>query len=82
MAVSAPPSPLVGIGFAASALILLVAMTLAGRVTIALERARRRDRPAPPLTSAPLFDRLMRLAASPSNRRWNQGREDRNGCAR
>ncbi len=70
MAVSAPPSPLAGVGFAAGAVILLVAMTLAGRVTIALERARRRDRPpVPPLTNAPVFSRLMRLATSRTNRR-------------
>jgi hypothetical protein len=43
--VASPPSPLMGIGFAASALVFVVSLMLAGRITIALERARRVARP-------------------------------------
>ena len=40
---AAPPSPLTGLSFAISALIFIAALTLAARVTIALERARRQS---------------------------------------
>lgn len=43
-ALSAQPSPLVGLRVAASGLVLLGSLTLAARVMIALERARRRTR--------------------------------------
>jgi hypothetical protein len=58
-AVASPPSPLVGIGFAASALVFTIALVLAGRVTIALERARRAARP--PLEIADSFPILSRV---------------------
>jgi hypothetical protein len=45
LAADASPSPLVGIGFALSSTIFVVALILAGRVTVALERSRRRARP-------------------------------------
>lgn len=43
-ALTATPSPLTGLRVAASGLILLGSLTLAARVMIALERARRRAR--------------------------------------
>lgn len=59
--VTAPPSPLVGTGFAVSALVFAAALILAGRITIALERARRRDRPAPIDSDPfPLLGKLVR----------------------
>ncbi|MHB1235641.1 MAG: hypothetical protein ACYCZK_08200 [Microbacteriaceae bacterium] len=42
---AAPPSPLVGLTFAVSAVVFIVAFGLAARVTIAIERARRRAHP-------------------------------------
>ncbi len=42
---AAPPGPLTGLSFAASAGVFVVAFALAVRVTIALERARRRSHP-------------------------------------
>lgn len=64
-AAAAPPSPLTGTAFAVGAVVFLLALVLASRVTIALERARRRDRPAPVETRRPiLFDRLLRRAPS------------------
>lgn len=60
-AVSAPPSPLVGVSFGLSALIFAAAFILAGRITIALERARRRALPPPPDTNSfPLLSKLFR----------------------
>ncbi len=60
--VMAPPSPLVGIGFGLSAAILGVSLLLAGRVTIALERARRLSRPAAPeANSYPILSELFRV---------------------
>ncbi|MFM9878604.1 MAG: hypothetical protein ACKVOG_12275 [Rhodoglobus sp.] len=60
-AVTSAPSPLSGIGFALSALVLAVAGTLAARIVIALERVRRQSRaPVAPLTEAPLFNKLER----------------------
>ena len=57
--IAAPPGPATGLAFAASAALLLVALVLAGRVTIALERHRRASRPAPPpLTGSPVLARL------------------------
>ena len=43
-ALAAPPSPLTGLRVAVSGLVLLASLTLATRVMIAAERARRRDR--------------------------------------
>jgi hypothetical protein len=61
--VAAPPSPLVGIAFGLSALILAVSLLLAGRVTIALERARRLSRPvaAPEDNPYPVLSKLFRV---------------------
>lgn len=42
---SAPPGPLTGLSFAVSAVVFVVALALAARVTIALERVRRRSDP-------------------------------------
>jgi len=59
-AIMADPSPMSGIGFAASAVLLAVSVTLAARVVIALERVRRMSRaPAKPLPNAPLFTKLI-----------------------
>lgn len=60
--VTAQPSPFVAVSFALSALLLAASLTLAGRVVIALERARRRVRPPqPPLSdSLPLLSKLSR----------------------
>jgi hypothetical protein len=44
-AAAAPPSPTAGVLFAFSAILLVASLTLAGRVTMALERARRLTRP-------------------------------------
>lgn len=60
-AVTAPPSPLAGLSFGLSSLIFVVALILAGRVTIALENARRRALPPPPETNPyPLVSRMLR----------------------
>ncbi len=63
-AVTATPSPLVGIGFGLSALILVVSLLLAGRVTIALERSRRLSRPvaASEPNPYPVLSRLFRVS--------------------
>jgi hypothetical protein len=45
-ALGAPPSPLTGLRVAGSGLVLLVSLTLAARVMIALDRARKRARAA------------------------------------
>lgn len=59
--VSAPPSPLVGLSFALSSLIFVAALVLAARVTIALERARRRAHPARPISNPfPALTKLLR----------------------
>ncbi len=58
-AVTATPSALVGLSFGLSSLIFVAAFTLAGRVTIALERARRRALPPPPETNP--FPLLIKL---------------------
>jgi hypothetical protein len=60
-AASAPPSPMTGLSFAFSAVLLVVAGLLAARVVIALERARRAARPpiAPLATDFPLMTRLL-----------------------
>lgn len=42
---AAPPGPLTGLSFAVSAVVFVVALALAARVTIALERVRRRSHP-------------------------------------
>lgn len=66
---AAPPSPLTGLSFAVSALIFVVAFTLAVRVTIALERARRMTRPttASELNPYPVLSRLVqRRTATPT----------------
>jgi hypothetical protein len=55
----ASPSPLVGIGFAVSATIFVLALILASRVTIALERSRRKARPASH-DQDPLLVKLLR----------------------
>jgi hypothetical protein len=56
--VASPPSPLVGIGFAASALIFSLALILAGRITNDMERARRAARsPIEAHTSFPILSR-------------------------
>jgi hypothetical protein len=69
--VTAPPSPLVGVGFGVSALILVVSFLLAARVTIALERARRLSRPvvAPDVESYPVFRRLFRVGTPASGKK-------------
>lgn len=60
-AVTAPPSPLVGLSFGLSSLIFAAALILAARVTIALERARRRAHPPPPETNPfPLLSKLLK----------------------
>lgn len=63
--VTAPPSPLVGIGFAASALIFTASLTLASRITIALERARRATKPSMMAAddSFPVLSRIFRRPA-------------------
>ncbi|MET4781593.1 hypothetical protein [Glaciihabitans sp. UYNi722] len=72
--VASAPSPLVGISFAASALIFTLALILAGRITIALERARRAARPpieadnSFPILSR-VFRRQPRLARQPQQPR-------------
>jgi hypothetical protein len=60
--IASPPSPLVGISFAASALIFTIALILAGRITIALERARRRTarQPIAVSNSFPVLSRIFR----------------------
>jgi hypothetical protein len=59
--VASAPSPLVGIGFAAGALVFTIALILAGRVTIALERARRAARPPQGIAdSFPILSRAFR----------------------
>ncbi len=61
-AVQAPPSPLVGFTFAAGSAVLVIALILAARVTIALERDRRHRRPPQPRVDAfPIVSRLIRL---------------------
>ena len=61
LSLGAPPSPAAGIGFGLSALVLAAALTLAARVTIALERARRMNRPAAAANdSFPVLSRLVR----------------------
>ncbi len=63
LTVTAPPSPMVGLGFGVSALFLIVSLLLAGRVTIALERNRRLNRPViPEGDSFPILRKLFRLA--------------------
>ena len=60
-AVTAPPSPVVGVSFGLSSLIFVAAFILAGRVTIALERARRRALPPPPEANPfPLLSKLFK----------------------
>ena len=60
-AASAPPSPLAGLAFAGSALLLAAAGTLAVRVVLALERARRAVQPrtAVQWTDLPLLNRMV-----------------------
>ena len=59
--ITAEPSPVAGIGFAASAVLLAISGTLSVRVVVALERVRRMSRaPVKPLPNAPLFNKLMR----------------------
>ena len=41
--INARPGPLAGIGLATSAFVLVVSLTLAARVMVAIERARRRS---------------------------------------
>ncbi len=72
MSVTAPPSPLVGIGFGLSALILAVSLLLAGRVTIALEWARRPGRPQAALEDnpqSPLLSKLFRVTITASSKK-------------
>ncbi len=58
--VTAPPSPLVGLSFGLSSIVFAAALVLAGRVTIALERARRRALPQPSETNPfPLLTKLL-----------------------
>jgi hypothetical protein len=45
-ALAAPPGPFTGLRVASSGLVLLVSLTLAARVMIAIERARKRARAA------------------------------------
>ncbi|MES2094858.1 MAG: hypothetical protein V4531_13765 [Actinomycetota bacterium] len=68
-AVTAPPSPLVGLGFGLSALVLAVSFLLAGRVTIALERARRLSRPAArqEANPYPVLSKLFRVSTGASS---------------
>lgn len=47
VSLTAPPGPLTGLSFLASTVVFIVAFTLAARVVVALERARRRVHPAP-----------------------------------
>jgi hypothetical protein len=58
---NAQPSPLVGLGFGVIATLAVAAVLLAARVTIALERARRRVLPPAPArpVSAPVMTRLV-----------------------
>ena len=60
-AVSAPPSAAAGLAFALSALLLVAGTTLAARVVIALDRAKRAARaPTPPLAEDfPMLTRLL-----------------------
>jgi hypothetical protein len=59
--VASPASPLVGISFAASALIFALALMLASRITIALEKARRAARPPIEVSdSFPILSRMLR----------------------
>jgi hypothetical protein len=61
LTVGASPSPLAGIGFALSSTIFILALILASRVTIALERFRRRARPSSRHEERlPLLARLLR----------------------
>ncbi len=58
---AAPPSAWAGVGFAVSSVLFVAALILAGRVTIALERARRKTLPQAPLTETfPILSRLLR----------------------
>ncbi|TDW28886.1 hypothetical protein [Cryobacterium psychrophilum] len=68
--VMAPPSPIVGFGFGVSALLLAASLVLAGRVTIALERARRNSRPViPDNDSLPILRKLLRIAPGASQKK-------------
>lgn len=59
--VAAPPGAWSAVGFAVSSLLFVAALILAGRVTIALERARRKSLPQAPLTETfPILSRLLR----------------------
>jgi hypothetical protein len=65
--VASPPSPLVGISFAISALVFILALILAGRITIALERARRAARPPTTVSeSFPILSKLFRRKPRPA----------------
>lgn len=59
--IASAPSPLVGVSFAVSSFVFAVALILAARVVIALERSRRRGRQQPPAATAyPILSRLIR----------------------
>lgn len=64
--VAARPSPLVGIVFGLSALILAVSLILAARVTIALERVRRLGRSQNALEDNPypMLSKLFRVTST------------------
>ncbi|MFA4840174.1 MAG: hypothetical protein WC580_00525 [Agrococcus sp.] len=66
-AASAPPSPMAGLAFAGSALLLAAAGTLAVRVVLALERARRAVRPRAAVRwdDLPVLSRIVGLVRRP-----------------
>jgi hypothetical protein len=65
--VAAPASPVVGISFAASALVFTLALILAGRITIALEKARRAARPPIEVSdSFPILSTVFRRQPRPA----------------
>jgi Kef-type K+ transport system membrane component KefB len=80
--IASSPSPLVGIGFATSALVFLLALILAGRITIALERARRAARPPTTVSeSFPILSRVLRRRPHPAPQPHRASeREPAGGC--
>lgn len=64
-AIGSPPGPLAGIGFALSALVLVVSGVLASRIVMALERFRRRGRDSAPAPAAAPYSVVERTL-----RRW------------